>query len=124
MNSRAFVVAAAFACVTPAIAAERDVDVKLEAVWQIGTEAFYTCKGARMNPWMFNDLMEAAGLKASETVTPAWKKFDEAAISVMHKQINDVGADAWCKRIALEYGPHGTIVPNAVLFDELPPKGK
>ena len=30
------------------------------------------------------------------------------------KQMNEIGADAWCKKIASEYGPH---LPGAVLFD-------
>jgi hypothetical protein len=36
----------------------------------------------------------------------------------MHKQINEIGADAWCKKIASDYGPHGAILPSAALFDE------
>ena len=58
------------------------------------------------------------GLSTSYRQTSEWHRLNEAAIAIMHKQINDIGADAWCKKIASEYGPHGAILPGAVLFDE------
>jgi hypothetical protein len=40
------------------------------------------------------------------------------SIAMMHKQMNEIGADAWCKKIASEYSPNGAILQGAVLFDE------
>ena len=125
MNSKIIALGVAFAlvCTTQSLASWRDVvDMAFETVWMIGQEAQYTCggSGARMNVWMAEEMMEADGLTAIDTTSPAWQKEDETWIARMHKEINVRGADAWCKDVFLEYGPRGIIIPNAVLFDVEP----
>jgi hypothetical protein len=86
-----------------------------EAAWMIDEEAFYTCH-TRRNYYVSNDMLD--GLSTSYRQTSEWHRLYEASIAIMHKQIHEIGADAWCKKIASEYGPHGAILPGAVLFDE------
>jgi hypothetical protein len=79
MNSKIIALAVAFAlvCTTQSLASWRDVvDMAFETVWMIGQEAQYTCggSGARMNVWMAEEMMEADGLTAIDTTSPAWPK--------------------------------------------------
>jgi hypothetical protein len=86
-----------------------------EAAWMIDEEASYTCH-TRRNYYVTNDMPD--GLSTSYRQTSEWHRLLEASIAIIHKQINEIGADAWCKRIASEYGPHGALLPGAVLYDE------
>ena len=61
-----------------------------EAAWMINEEVSYTCH-TRRNYYITNDMLD--GPSTSYRQTSGWHRLYEASIAIMHKQINEIGAE-------------------------------